>query len=247
MFIGMGMPIPNLANLPGVSRPGKSGGGGGSGLGSIANNFSMQFNGVDEYFDTGNVSVSGTNFSTSFWIKIDNQSSNPWVRQQVFPAKPNNNTANYTIGHITPRGDTTRQWLQLQGNDNTGANPSTYTTQNINLLGTGWNHVVFTHDITTTDTYAYINGVAQTWTAFSGTPTNVPFIKMPYTYSTFRIGAFNTSEFFEGFIDEVAIFDYNLSASDIEAIYNITNDDPTKTADLSTLSAPPIAWYRMGD
>jgi hypothetical protein len=27
MFIGMGMPIPDLANLPGVSRPGGGGGG----------------------------------------------------------------------------------------------------------------------------------------------------------------------------------------------------------------------------
>ena len=29
MFIGVGNPIPRLANLPGVSRPGGGGGGGG--------------------------------------------------------------------------------------------------------------------------------------------------------------------------------------------------------------------------
>ena len=200
--------------------------------------YSMEFDGTD-YIDTGSLSVSGTNFSTSFWIKIDNQSSGgPWVRQQVFPAKNNINSTNYTIGHITPRGFITRQILQLQGTDNTGANPQTYTTQNINLLGTGWNHVVFTHDITTTNTYAYVNGVAQTWTAFSGTPTNVPFIKMPYTYSTFRIGAFNTSEFFEGSISNTAVFNKILSENEILTIYN--GGFPN---DISSLS--PIAWWSL--
>ncbi len=247
MFIGIGTPIPTIANLPGSSRPG--GGGSAFEYTAIDNSYSMEFDGVSSYFDTGEVSVSGTNFSTSFWIKIDNQSSGgAWARQQVFPAKPNNNYVNYTIGHITPRGVLTRELLQLQGTDNTGANPATYTTQNINLLGTGWNHVVFTHDITTTDTYAYVNGVAQTWTAFSGTPTNVPFIKMPYTYSTFRIGAFNTSEFFEGFIDEAAIFNEVLSEETIEAIYNATANNPGMVADLSeTPEGAPAAWYRMGD
>ena len=40
MFIGMGMPIPDLANLPGVSRPG-GGGGGDAGLADIDNLYSM--------------------------------------------------------------------------------------------------------------------------------------------------------------------------------------------------------------
>ena len=243
MFLGNSLTVPNIVNLPG-----QGGGGGAFEYTAIDNSFSMLFDGGSSYFDTGEVSVSGTNFSTSFWIKIDNPPSSAWNRQQVFPARPNNNTANFTIGHITPRGLTTRQLLQLQGTDNTGANPATYTTQNINLLGTGWNHVVFTHNITTTDTYAYVNGVAQTWTAFSGTPTNVPFIKMPYTYSTFRIGAFNTSEFFEGFIDEAAIFNEVLSESTIQAIYDATANNPGKVANLSeTPEGQPVAWYRMGD
>ena len=50
-----------------------------------------------------------------------------------------------------------------------------------------------------------------------------------------------------GYVDEVGVFDYKLEASDIEDIYDITNSDPTQAADLSTLSTPPIAWYRMGD
>ena len=44
----------------------------------------------------------------------------------------------------------------------------------------------------------------------------------------------------EGLIDEVAIFNSALSASDITAIYNSGTPD-----DLSSYS--PVGWWRMGD
>jgi hypothetical protein len=48
-----------------------------------------------------------------------------------------------------------------------------------------------------------------------------------------------------GKIDEVAIFDYALDSDQIEEIYNATSTG--KTADLSDMATPPVAWYRMGD
>ena len=65
MFIGIGTPIPTIANLPGSSRPG-GGSGGGGGLDQIANNYSMEFNGVDDFIDIGSVSF-GVNSTLSFW------------------------------------------------------------------------------------------------------------------------------------------------------------------------------------
>ena len=53
---------------------------------------------------------------------------------------------------------------------------------------------------------------------------------------------------FGGFIDELAIFNYALSAKQIkEDIYNGTTSG--KTADLNNISnlTAPVAWYRMGD
>ena len=58
----------------------------------------------------------------------------------------------------------------------------------------------------------------------------------------------DAARYFDGNIDEVAIFDYALSARQIkEDIYNATTSG--KTADLNNNSnlTPPIAWYRMGD
>ena len=50
MFIGVGNPIPRIANLPGVSRPG-GGGGGGGGLAQVDNLYSFEFDGAGAYID----------------------------------------------------------------------------------------------------------------------------------------------------------------------------------------------------
>ena len=54
--------------------------------------------------------------------------------------------------------------------------------------------------------------------------------------------------YFPGSIDEVALFDYALSARQIKQdIYDATTTG--KTADLNNISnlTAPVAWYRMGD
>ena len=62
--------------------------------------------------------------------------------------------------------------------------------------------------------------------------------------SELRIGQYNSSGstqfFFTGKIDEVALFNSALSASDVTAIYNSGVPD-----DLTSYS--PTVWYRMGD
>ena len=77
--MGMGMPIPDLSNLPGVSRPGGGGGGGAPALAQIDNLNSMSFDpasssyidlGTDVLFD----STSGFTFST--WVKLEAYSPN---------------------------------------------------------------------------------------------------------------------------------------------------------------------------
>ena len=45
--------------------------------------------------------------------------------------------------------------------------------------------------------------------------------------------------------EKVAVFDYTLDADQILEIYNATSTG--KTADLSSMATPPVAWYRMGD
>ena len=65
--------------------------------------------------------------------------------------------------------------------------------------------------------------------------------------NNFKIGALDGSWFTSGNIDEVAIWDIALTAGDITEIYNATDFVTDKGADLSSMSTPPIAWYRLGD
>ena len=68
MFIGIGTPIPVIANLPGPSRPG---GGGPFEYTPIDNSFSMEFDGAESYFQGPDISSldNASAFSISFWFK----------------------------------------------------------------------------------------------------------------------------------------------------------------------------------
>ena len=61
------------------------------------------------------------------------------------------------------------------------------------------------------------------------------------------IGVSAQNKYYNGSIDELAIFNYSLTEAEILSIYNATAvvDGVNKTADLSQLTTPPVAWYRM--
>ena len=237
MFIGIGNTIPEIANLPGVSRPGKPGGG--SGLESIANNFSMQFNGIDEYFDAGLITeVDGsTDCTISFWMKrgvststseqrvISTRGTSIRDHGVEFRIRPSDGRLAYTFG-FNQAGS---------GGGYTGGNIST-------SLNKDWHYVALIVDATAGTTTSYLDGQPVS------TLNRIAFSMTGQLYN-FIIGARASDKTgnYLGYVDEVAVFDYKLASSDIQNIYNITNDDPTQAADLSTLSTAPIAWYRMGD
>ena len=64
-----------------------------------------------------------------------------------------------------------------------------------------------------------------------------------------KIGQWHTflNQNFNGLIDEVAIFNVALTEQEVQSIYNATAvvDGVNKTGDLSQLTTPPVAWYRM--
>lgn len=235
MFIGVGTTVPEISNLPGVSRPGRPG----VGLESIANNFSMQFNGVDEVFNTGlNLSFSSVpNFSISYWIRTTATFTN---YQSYFAigvnVSYNAGAFNYSAGRLNY--GTTELVVAVQGNGSASGTTA--------LNDGQWHHVVQVYTDNGNNTQRvriYVDGNTTPEVDLASTLSYAPLT------SDLFIGARNASadKAFPGFIDEVGVFDYELQTSDIENIYNITNDDPTQAADLSTLSTPPIAWYRMGD
>ena len=113
--------------------------------------------------------------------------------------------------------------------NNAGLNNMLYTP----VMGV-WNHYVATKS---GNTYTfYVNGVSLGSQVDADNAT---------VGATSTIGNNNNTSYFNGKIDEVAVFNTALTAHEVQGIYNAT--ETGKTADLNDLTTPPVAWYRMGD
>ena len=219
------MPIPDLASLPGASRPGGGGGGGGAPvLAQIDNIYSMAFDGLND-----NVSIPQINISRTSTISL-------WF--------------NWTDGiglNILLGGDA-QHYFGLRNNggflffeiDGFPAAPKASIQTDEPFTVDTWYHVVIVQTETPSLSICYINGVDK------GNLVNGSqelFID--------KIGQWHTflNQNFNGLIDEVAIFNYALTGAEVLSIYNATAvvDGVNKTGDLSQLTTPPVKWYRMGD
>mgnify|MGYP003644441256 CR=1 FL=1 len=201
---------------------------------SFANQYSMEFDGVNDYIDLGDSDdfsfgngTTDSPFSISAWIKIGQTTSQGIVTKYGSV----NSTQEYLFYTTTGK----LRLLLLDANN--GEN--NFTTGITNLAIDTWYHVACTYDgrgginarlgIT-----LYINGDEETVTTSGGA-----YTAMSNTSQPVQIGKHLTSELL-GNIDEVAIFNSELSASDITSIYNSGTPN-----DLTSLN--PVAWYRMGD
>ncbi len=187
---------------------------------------SILLDGVDDYVTMGAPSALRFNrldsFSFSAWVNVSATGNSTILSNQLAPS------TNY-------RG----YYFAVQSNKLVAIFRSTLSDRLIfngasNLLS-GWNHVVFTYDGTaaTNSGQFYINGSADTTTgtgALTGTAEST---------DTLYLGCrSNADNFFDGKVDETAIFTTELSQSDVTSIYN--GGEPN---DISSLS--PISWWRF--
>ncbi len=238
MFVGIGNPIPRIANLPGVSRPG-GGGGGATPLAQVDNVYSMEFDGTDDFIDLGtDVLFDSTgSFSFSAWVNLNSYSpAFPGIcriktdqsKGFIIFLSQNSPYQGINIGSISG-------FMRAKTVGNIGGD----------FIGT-WKHICVTFDgvdRTNTSSYKiYVDGSSVDLTTtgpFSDSP-NANFLGNATT---------NSATYFNGNIDEVGIFNTALTDAEISSIYNATAviEGVNKTADLSQLTTPPIKWYRMGD
>jgi len=200
----------------------------------VNNTFSMDFDGVDDYFDLGtgldifryNINES---YSVSLWYKTTSSAADKTI------INLGANTYKFTLasassGKITfGAGNSstitvTYNWLPTAGAINDGA----------------WHHICIVQDSSggVPNLTAYVDGSS------SGSGIGTTFI----TQTNNRIGNGHYGGVEAG-IDEVALFNYALSERQIKQdIYKGTTAGG-KTADLNNISnlTAPIAWYRMGD
>ena len=211
------MPI-CLPSFAGTTAPASGGGGG------FTNQYSVSFDGTDDYISTG-LDVGGASALTvSAWVKHDSVGNAAIVTQYV---GPNNRAFRLAMYPSTSSWAGLRLDAYNSSNTNFGAN---YLLDPVISSGV-WYHAAFV--FTGSAITVYYNGNASPTVSMSGVLDSV-------TRNVDIGSSGGSSDFMSGNIDEVAIWDSALSASDITSIYNsgVPND-------ISSLS--PVAYYRMGD
>ena len=184
---------------------------------SFTNAYSVNFDGSNDYVDLTAPPSSDFNFGTgdfglSMWVKADSISSPYHGVLGSYGGGPQWQVFIGSAGLSVWNGA-----LKGGGTINTGT----------------WYHCVATRSSGVLKTY--INGLQNS-------SDNLTSAFTPSSTGSFRIGGppGGTFPHWDGLIDEVAIFNSGLSASNVTDIYNL--GVPT---DISSLN--PLGWWRMGD
>ena len=182
--------------------------------------YSLEFDGADEYVSTGADDVLATQ-TYSFWAKCSDTSS--ISRETVFQHGESYKGAFFFHWYLSKPifflgGARYRYWVDNAAQDDGN-----------------WHHWVLYADHTSmANCKLYVDGVLQTVDSTSDTGTISE-------WSPISIGkGVSAGQYFNGSLDEFAIFDGELSAAQILAIYNGGNP-----ADLTALS--PLHWWKMGE
>jgi|14BtaG_2_1085337.scaffolds.fasta_scaffold21240_3 hypothetical protein len=212
--------------------------GGGGGGGALTNTYSLDFDGSDDYVDTGSTfqSTYRSNHTISFWFKFDTTA----VNQTMFGVWDSNNL---NAVYFTSSSGVISHRYQSGG--------SKATTVITAPTDANWHHyaVTLTQNGSNLDVKTYLDGV-YTSTNTPVTITMSSFTQSLNSYIGKRNRPSDTLGPFDGKMDEVAIFGSALSdggvstgqtaGGDISTLYN-----SGVPGDLDTFN--PIGWWRMGD
>ncbi len=195
----------------------------------IDNNFAMEFDALSsQYIDTGILNLNGTDFSISYWFKTTATLSafNYYV--------PFSAVTNYQF---------TGAYLYFLGTLTVGSrnNTGTFVRGTTDLSDGNWHHIVVTYDISSYALKMYVDGSIE----YDETIGSINSFNQPL-----RLGGKSSSQFLiDCSIDEAACWNKVLELGDVQTIYNATNDNPGKCANLFTagLETDLVLWNRMGD
>ena len=213
---------------------------------SFTNEYSLDFDGVDDYVTCGdadvftpNYSGSGRGFTLSCWVKLANTGGKTIINKSAFW-----DVGNKYEWQLRTFFNTMPMMIFYGGNSETVYQRLIIDTI---LSVDTWYHIAYTFDLgsTSSSIIGYLNGVQATsssggtynsqgtWAAVSNTTAQMQFA---------RLGT--SSQYNECKIDEVGIFDDLLSASDITSIYNSGSPDSLLGQSYSTNI---VGYWRNGD
>ncbi len=203
---------------------------------AFSNRYSLDFDGSGDYGTTSYIPSNSTGFSYSFWTKSsDTTSSMSWLAT----SPTSGNGGGFRV--ITPSGTKAFYVLVANGsaqyvNNNVGG-----TNASLAVRDGNWHHVVFS--INGTGIKIWIDGGS------GGYPTHTDTSSVSYVGNLNQAliigknGAYS-SYYFNGELDEIATFEYELNATQISNIYN-----SGKPIDVGSngLNLSPSGYWRGGD
>jgi hypothetical protein len=198
-------------------------------IASINNNAAMSFNGTDSYIQMGEnlPNLSNTARTLVFWAKAaDWTSLSVIIESNKFKMTVVSGYSGYMVFTTNSEVD----------NDQRKTWPTTSLTNNT------WHHFAMTVDSSNDISNIYVDGVSESTTSVAGFNTG----------TVDNIGKrWNNSSYFEGELDEIAVWDSKLSSCDIKGIYEGSiGSNAGKAANLldaNTTIPAPVYWNRMGD
>lgn len=218
-----------------------------------ANTQALQFTGDTTWVEIPNSALQfgSSGFSFTAWYRTDNVSSSPFIRGFINSDHSNgagncgfSSTMQFSNGGIFTQG------VRTNGDISRFAAFDYYSTNELNNISllesyTGWSFYAFSYDSTNHRTYTVnIGSTGERAFLFADVT--------PLSAETFDfdgnllvgIQSGGTMNEFDGFIDEVAIWNRGLTPSEIDTVFNQGN-----VSDLTglTFNSSLKAWYRMND
>ena len=191
---------------------------------SFSNTLSTRFDGVDDFVDCGSFSAyDNGDLSVSVWVKKSSMQTFEYIisnsgssARAGFDVVFENAFRRLSIGRRTRTSDVNTGYLDIGFTLNT------------------WHNIAFTYKDSTRTLKVYRDSILQSTTIGSAS-TNSASLNL--TMGSYQ----GSSNFSIGGIDEAAIFNSELSQSDITAIYG--SGTPIDLSSYSSL----VSWWRMGD
>jgi hypothetical protein len=194
---------------------------------SFTNTKSILLDGVDDYVDCGtNLALLGSATTFSAWVKMTDATSFRILHKGIAGSRE------YAFGMGT---SDTLFFVLYNGSSNYIAQVSTST---MTSYQGSWIHICATYDGSTNASgiTLYVNGSVFNSSSLTGGTYTAP---SGNANGDVYIGRYST-EYADGNIDEVAVFNSELSQSNVTAIYNLILPNY-----ISSLS--PLSWWRCGD
>ena len=208
---------------------------------SLVSNYSMKFDGISDVVRVDET-VLPEYSSVSLWFKTSAVTSSSNFDQLL--GGGDGNVGTNLAGYF--------QYLSIRSNKivNFGGSTTGYFELASTAVNDGaWHNLILTWDPTTAwsgtgsrgTLKAYLDGTLTSTTDTDGY--NITWDSASTLRTIGNYGTTNTNRPFDGTIDQVSVFDYELSSSQISTLYG----GGTAVGNPMSLSPKPVAYYQLGD